>query len=136
LSSCILSVLPFVFSKVDRPFRKAGLPLLAGMAITFSGGERVGDRGYFIQPTVFADVQYDMQIAREEIFGPVMRVISLKEYRRGGHAGTKARQRKGATIRVCSGSARLTREPIRGRVDTRTLLTFLRLILRLPSAHD
>jgi aldehyde dehydrogenase (NAD+) len=43
------------------------------------GGERVGDRGYFIQPTVFADVRDDMQIAREEIFGPVMSVIPFKD---------------------------------------------------------
>ena len=42
------------------------------------GGNRIGNRGYFIQPTVFADVQDDMQIAREEIFGPVMSIISFK----------------------------------------------------------
>jgi aldehyde dehydrogenase (NAD+) len=42
------------------------------------GGERVGDRGYFIQPTVFADVQDKMKIATEEIFGPVMSVIPFK----------------------------------------------------------
>lgn len=42
------------------------------------GGNRIGSRGYFIQPTIFADVQDDMQIAREEIFGPVMCVISFK----------------------------------------------------------
>jgi len=42
------------------------------------GGERVGNRGYFIQPTVFADVQDDMKIAQEEIFGPVMSVIPFK----------------------------------------------------------
>jgi cytochrome c biogenesis protein CcdA/thiol-disulfide isomerase/thioredoxin len=36
LSPCILPVLPFVFSKADRPFRKAGLPLLGGMALTFA----------------------------------------------------------------------------------------------------
>jgi aldehyde dehydrogenase (NAD+) len=42
------------------------------------GGDRVGDRGYFIQPTVFAEVQDDMKIAREEIFGPVMSVIPFK----------------------------------------------------------
>jgi len=42
------------------------------------GGSRIGSRGYFIQPTVFADVRDDMQIAREEIFGPVMSVISFK----------------------------------------------------------
>jgi len=42
------------------------------------GGDRVGDRGYFIQPTVFADVQDNMTIAKEEIFGPVMSVIPFK----------------------------------------------------------
>ncbi|HUE20220.1 MAG TPA: cytochrome c biogenesis CcdA family protein [Bryobacteraceae bacterium] len=36
VSPCILPVLPFVFSRADRPFRKSGLPLLAGMALTFS----------------------------------------------------------------------------------------------------
>jgi cytochrome c biogenesis protein CcdA/thiol-disulfide isomerase/thioredoxin len=36
LSPCILPVLPFVFAHVDRPFRRAGLPLLLGMALTFS----------------------------------------------------------------------------------------------------
>jgi len=41
------------------------------------GGKRVGDRGYFIEPTVFVDVQDDMKIAREEIFGPVMSIIKF-----------------------------------------------------------
>lgn len=31
------------------------------------GGERMGDKGYYIQPTVFGNVQDDMQIAREEV---------------------------------------------------------------------
>ncbi|MDJ0716529.1 MAG: aldehyde dehydrogenase family protein [Prochloraceae cyanobacterium] len=42
------------------------------------GGNRVGDRGYFIEPTVFAGVRDDMKIAQEEIFGPVMSVIKFK----------------------------------------------------------
>src|SRR5277367_3736842 len=37
LSPCILPVLPFVFAKSDQPFRRSGLPLLIGMAITFAG---------------------------------------------------------------------------------------------------
>jgi len=36
LSPCILPVLPFVFARSDRPFLKSGLPLLAGMAATFT----------------------------------------------------------------------------------------------------
>jgi len=39
------------------------------------GGARVGDRGYFIEPTVFADVRDEMRIAQEEIFGPVLSII-------------------------------------------------------------
>ncbi len=36
LSPCILPVLPFVFARSDRPFVKSGLPMLAGMALTFA----------------------------------------------------------------------------------------------------
>lgn len=36
VSPCILPVLPFVFARADRPFVKSGLPMLAGMAITFA----------------------------------------------------------------------------------------------------
>ena len=42
------------------------------------GGGRVGDRGYFVEPTVFSDVQDNMKIAQEEIFGPVMSIIRFK----------------------------------------------------------
>ncbi|HVK38788.1 MAG TPA: aldehyde dehydrogenase family protein [Candidatus Kapabacteria bacterium] len=44
-----------------------------------AGGERVGDRGYFVTPTVFADVRNDMTIAQEEIFGPVASVIAFTD---------------------------------------------------------
>ncbi|MBN9521595.1 aldehyde dehydrogenase family protein [bacterium] len=44
-----------------------------------SGGGRVGDRGFFVEPTVFADVKDDMAIAREEIFGPVMSILKFKD---------------------------------------------------------
>jgi len=43
------------------------------------GGGRWGDRGYFVEPTVFADVQDNMKIAEEEIFGPVMSIIKFKD---------------------------------------------------------
>ncbi|TWT77146.1 Aldehyde dehydrogenase PuuC [Posidoniimonas polymericola] len=44
-----------------------------------SGGERVGDKGYFVQPTLFSDVSDEMRIAREEIFGPVMSVLRFRD---------------------------------------------------------
>ncbi|NOE26639.1 betaine-aldehyde dehydrogenase [Ruegeria sp. HKCCD6157] len=42
------------------------------------GGERIERDGYFVQPTVFADVTDNMTIAREEIFGPVMSVLDFE----------------------------------------------------------
>jgi acyl-CoA reductase-like NAD-dependent aldehyde dehydrogenase len=39
------------------------------------GGNRVGDRGFFHEPTVFTSVRNEMRIAQEEIFGPVMSVL-------------------------------------------------------------
>ncbi|KAG2378906.1 hypothetical protein C9374_008054 [Naegleria lovaniensis] len=44
-----------------------------------TGGERLGNRGYFIKPTVFADVEDTHKIAQEEIFGPVMSVIRYND---------------------------------------------------------
>jgi len=43
------------------------------------GGNRVGKKGYFIEPTVFSGVTDQMKIAREEIFGPVLSVIRFKD---------------------------------------------------------
>ena len=42
------------------------------------GGKRLGDKGFFIEPTVFSEVQDDMKIAQEEIFGPVMQIMKFK----------------------------------------------------------
>lgn len=47
-------------------------------ASIITGGERVGDKGYFIKPTVFGDVTEDMRIVREEIFGPVVSLTKFK----------------------------------------------------------
>lgn len=43
-----------------------------------TGGERVGDKGYFVDPTLFTNVNDEMRIAREEIFGPVLSVLKFK----------------------------------------------------------
>lgn len=40
-----------------------------------TGGSRHGDKGYFIQPTVFSDVEDHMTIAKDEIFGPVQSIL-------------------------------------------------------------
>ncbi len=51
----------------------------SGGARVVTGGERHGDKGFFIQPTIFADVRDDMAIARDEIFGPVLSVIKFQD---------------------------------------------------------
>ncbi|MFN2450170.1 MAG: L-glutamate gamma-semialdehyde dehydrogenase [Candidatus Baltobacteraceae bacterium] len=45
-----------------------------------AGGNRAGGDGYFLQPTVIADVAPDAAIAQEEIFGPVLAVIKARDY--------------------------------------------------------
>ncbi|MGB2716312.1 MAG: betaine-aldehyde dehydrogenase [Vicinamibacterales bacterium] len=55
--------------------RKEGASLVAG-------GERADigtGKGYFVQPTIFADVKPEMTIAREEIFGPVLAAIEFAD---------------------------------------------------------
>jgi aldehyde dehydrogenase (NAD+) len=46
-------------------------------ATVVTGGERYGDKGYFIQPTIFADVTENMKIVQEEIFGPVCSIAKF-----------------------------------------------------------
>jgi acyl-CoA reductase-like NAD-dependent aldehyde dehydrogenase len=49
--------------------------------VTGGGRVRVGNgRGYFVEPTIFDGVSNSMKIAREEIFGPVLSVISFKDF--------------------------------------------------------
>lgn len=42
-----------------------------------TGGKRVGNQGYFVEPTIFTDVDDNMTIAREEIFGPVQQIMKF-----------------------------------------------------------
>jgi len=47
-----------------------------------AGGNRVsmnGGKGFFIEPTIFGDVKNDMRIAREEIFGPVLSILTFDD---------------------------------------------------------
>lgn len=61
------------FDKVTSYFdiaRKDGATIAAG-------GTRVGDKGYFIRPTLFTGATNDMTIAQEEIFGPVLTALTF-----------------------------------------------------------
>jgi aldehyde dehydrogenase (NAD+) len=66
----------------EQQFKRVTGYLSAGKkegATLVSGGERVGDIGFFVPPTVFADVTDDMCVAREEIFGPVASVLPFDD---------------------------------------------------------
>jgi aldehyde dehydrogenase (NAD+) len=55
-----------------------------------TGGSRVGKLGYFIEPTVFNNVGQGMQIAQEEIFGPVMSVMPFSDIDNAIDIGNKS----------------------------------------------
>ena len=65
-------------AQYDKIMKYIGLGKEQG-AKMISGGSRHGDKGFFVQPTLFSGVKDDMAIAREEIFGPVMSVLTFKD---------------------------------------------------------
>jgi aldehyde dehydrogenase (NAD+) len=52
----------------------------AAGANCITGGHRFGEQGYFVEPTIFDNVTDDMEIARDEIFGPVMSVLKFSDW--------------------------------------------------------
>lgn len=63
------------FQKILRYIR-AGVD---GGATLETGGDRLGEKGYYIKPTVFSNVQDDMLIATDEIFGPVQSILKYRD---------------------------------------------------------
>ena len=43
------------------------------------GGHRIGEKGFYVEPTVFTDVKHEMRISQEEIFGPVASIIPFED---------------------------------------------------------
>ncbi|MEZ5751332.1 MAG: 5-carboxymethyl-2-hydroxymuconate semialdehyde dehydrogenase [Paracoccaceae bacterium] len=48
-------------------------------AICAAGGERVGDAGFYVRPTLFTGATSDMRIAQEEVFGPFLTCLTFKD---------------------------------------------------------
>jgi 1-pyrroline-5-carboxylate dehydrogenase len=48
-----------------------------------TGGERWGDKGYFIKPTIFGDIKPNDRLAQEEVFGPVNALINVDSFEEG-----------------------------------------------------
>jgi acyl-CoA reductase-like NAD-dependent aldehyde dehydrogenase len=63
--------------QLERVQRYVGIGRDEGAQLAL-GGNRHGEVGYFHEPTVFTSVRNDMRIAQEEIFGPVMSVLSFE----------------------------------------------------------
>ncbi|XP_052183249.1 benzaldehyde dehydrogenase, mitochondrial-like [Diospyros lotus] len=66
---------PEQFEKVLRYIRYG----IESNATLECGGERLGSKGFYVQPTVFSNVQDDMLIAKDEIFGPVQTILKFKD---------------------------------------------------------
>ncbi len=45
-----------------------------------AGGQQISDQGFFLQPTIFDQVEAGMRIAQEEIFGPVISVLRVRDF--------------------------------------------------------
>jgi aldehyde dehydrogenase (NAD+) len=66
------------FNKITALIEK-GIAEGAELIVGGPGRPEGIDKGYFIQPTVFANVTNDMTIAREEIFGPVLTILGYED---------------------------------------------------------
>ena len=63
----------------DRVEGYIALGRAEGATVATGGGRPAFDRGFYVQPTVFSDVDNRMRIAQEEIFGPVLVVIPFDD---------------------------------------------------------
>src|SRR6202034_4175271 len=66
------------FNKIQRLIQ-AGIDEGAELVTGGPGRPEHLNRGYFVRPTVFANVRNDMTIAREEIFGPVLSILPYRD---------------------------------------------------------
>jgi betaine-aldehyde dehydrogenase len=64
-------------AQLDKVLRYIDIAKAEGATLVCGGGRATPNTGYFVQPTVFADVTDSMTIAREEVFGPVMAVLDF-----------------------------------------------------------
>jgi succinate-semialdehyde dehydrogenase/glutarate-semialdehyde dehydrogenase/succinyl-CoA reductase len=71
---------------------KEGAELLTG------GGERMKDKGYFFSPTIFKNVSPHMEIAQEEVFGPVAPIITANDEKEAMRIANDSKFGLGASI--------------------------------------
>ena len=66
-----------------------------GARMVLGGEDAPHDHGWYVRPTLFADATNDMRIAREEIFGPVLSVLTYRDEARRGPDRQRQRLRSG-----------------------------------------
>jgi len=71
---------------------KEGAELLTG------GGEKMKDKGYFFSPTIFKNVSPHMEIAQEEVFGPVAPIITANDEKEAMRIANDSKFGLGASI--------------------------------------
>ena len=69
-------------SQLDTVLGYVGIGKEEGADLVYGGTQKTGDpfdKGYYMEPTIFDNVRNDMRIAQEEIFGPVLSIITFKD---------------------------------------------------------
>ncbi|MFL6403790.1 MAG: aldehyde dehydrogenase family protein, partial [Nitrososphaeraceae archaeon] len=69
-----------------------------GAELLIGGGERMKDKGYFFSPTIFKNVSPHMEIAQEEVFGPVAPIITANDEKEAMRIANDSKFGLGASI--------------------------------------
>ncbi|MBX0323191.1 aldehyde dehydrogenase family protein [Halomicroarcula sp. F13] len=85
-------------SELDSTLEYVDIGESEGATLATGGGEVDAGDGFFVEPAVFSDVDPDMRIAQEEIFGPVLAVIPVGSYEEGLQVANDVRYGLSASI--------------------------------------
>ena len=67
-------------------------------AVLLTGGGRMKDKGYFFSPTVFTNVSPHMEIAQEEVFGPIAPIVTVDDEKEAVRIANDSKFGLGASI--------------------------------------
>ena len=85
-------------SELDSTLEYVDVGVDEGATLETGGGEVDAGDGFFVEPAVFSDVEPDMRIAQEEIFGPALAVIPVSSYDEGVSVANGVRYGLSASI--------------------------------------
>lgn len=93
---------------LNKDLRYIDVGQTEGATLETGGSEIEGRDGYYVEPTVFSDVDPNMRIAQEEIFGPVLSVIEVADYEEAIDVANDVRF--GLTASICTNRLDHTKE--------------------------